>query len=340
MAAREFYVFTGPEAGEKNDAIANIREQAKKRNGDISEYRYYASDIRVADLIAQLQNASLFEPALFITVRSAELIKGKGDVELIVNWVKSTAENSNTLILISEENGIDKKLESACAGDHKKVFWEMFENRKSQWVESFFRKNGFSVTSDAVEQILDMIENNTESLRSECSRFFYCFERGHTVTCGDVDKILSHNREENAFTLFDAMSDNSRSVSQRFESSVEILEKIRASSKSGYLISLIAGLVYCFRQLRLWHTIHSNDARPTDVQLKAAGFSGKKKQEQYGRAAKVWNAGAASSILALLANTDKSIRETPALDENIMAICIYSIVIKNGLFAASYDVEV
>ena len=118
MASKEFYIFTGPEAGEKNDAIANIREQAKKKNGDIAEYRYYASDIRVADLVAQLQNASLFEPALFITVRSAETIKTKSDIELIVNWAKSSTESSNTLILISEENGIDKKLETACAGDH------------------------------------------------------------------------------------------------------------------------------------------------------------------------------------------------------------------------------
>ncbi|MBQ0039257.1 MAG: DNA polymerase III subunit delta, partial [Treponema sp.] len=237
MASKEFYIFTGPEAGEKNDAIANIREQAKKKNGNIAEYRYYASDIRVADLVAQLQNASLFEPALFITVRSAESIKGKGDVELLVNWAKSTSESANTLILISEENGIDKKLENACASDHKKVFWEMFENRKAQWVESFFRKNGFSVTSDAVEQILEMIENNTDALKSECSRFFYCFEKGHTVTCDDVDKILSHNREENAFTLFDAMADTGKSTAQRFETSVEILEKIKAASKSGYLIA-------------------------------------------------------------------------------------------------------
>ncbi|MCQ2240790.1 DNA polymerase III subunit delta [Treponema sp.] len=340
MASKEFYIFTGPEAGEKNDAIANIREQAKKKNGDISEYRYYASDIRVADLVAQLQNASLFEPALFIILRSAETIKTKSDVELLVNWAKSPSESSNTLILVSDENGIDKKLETACAGDHKKVFWEMFEIRKSQWVESFFRKNGFSVTSDAVEQILDMIENNTDALKSECSRFFFCFEKGHTVTCDDVDKILSHNREENAFTLFDAMADTGKSTAQRFETSVEILEKIKAASKSGYLIALIAGLVYCFRQLRSWHNLHAGNAHPTDVQLKTAGFSGKKKQEQYARAAKVWNAGATSSILALLAHTDGSIRETPALDENIMAICIYSIVIKNGLFAASYDVEV
>lgn len=337
MASKEFYVFTGPEAGEKNDAVANIRAQAKKKNGEISEYRYYASDIRIADLVAQLQNGSLFEPALFITVRSAELIKGKGDVELLLNWIKSPAESSNTLILISDENSIEKKLESACAGDHKKVFWEMFENRKAQWVESFFRKNGFSVTSDAVDQILEMIENNTDALKSECSRFFYCFEKGHTVTCDDVDKILSHNREENAFTLFDTMADISKNPSQRFESSVEILEKIKAASKSGYLIALIAGLTYCFRQLRSWHSLHAEGKHPTDVQLKAAGFSGKKKQEQYERASKLWNNGATSSILALLADTDGSLRETPDFDENIMALCIYSIVIKNGLFPAKYE---
>ena len=273
-------------------------------------------------------------------MRSAETIKTKSDIELIVNWAKSSTESSNTLILISEENGIDKKLETACAGDHKKVFWEMFENRKSQWVESFFRKNGFSVTSDAVEQILEMIENNTDALKSECSRFFYCFEKGHTVTSGDVDKILSHNREENAFTLFDAMSDNSKNPSQRFESSVEILEKIKAASKSGYLISLIAGLAYCFRQLRTWHTLHSGAVNPTDVQLKSAGFSGKKKQEQYARASRIWNSGATSSILALLSATDVSIRENPAMDETTMSLCIYSIVVKNGLFPARYEQEI
>ena len=82
----------------------------------------------------------------------------------------------------------------------------MFENRKPQWVENFFRKNGFSISPDAVEQILEMVENNTESLKSECSRFFFCFEKGTTITSDDVEKILSHNREENAFTLFDSDS--------------------------------------------------------------------------------------------------------------------------------------
>lgn len=340
MAAREFYVFTGPEAGEKNEAIENIREQARKRQGSLEEYKYYASEVRIADLVAQLQNGSLFDPAIFITLRSAELIKGKGDVELLVNWAKAASESPNTLILVSDENSIDKKLEGAAASDHKKIFWEMFENRKSQWVESYFRKNGFSVTSDAVEQILEMVENNTDALKSECSRFFFCFEKGHTITSGDVEKILAHNREESAFTLFDAMADSSKSAQQRLESSIEILQKIKSSAKSSssYGISMIAGLVYCFRQLRAWHVLHADGNHPTDVQLKSAGFSGKKKQEQYAKAARIWNSGAASSILALLSNTDISIRESgSSLEDTLLSLAIYSIVIKNGLFPAVYE---
>ena len=210
MAETEVYLFTGPEAGEKNEAIENLRDAASKKNNGIEQYKYYAADVRIEDIVAQLQNASLFSPALFISLRNAEQIKQKSDIESLVSWIKASKNSPNTLVLISEENSIDKKIESAVPSSHKKIFWEMFENRKPQWVENFFRKNGFSISPDAVEQILEMVENNTESLKSECSRFFFCFEKGTTITSDDVEKILSHNREENAFTLFDSMADISK----------------------------------------------------------------------------------------------------------------------------------
>ena len=175
MAETEVYLFTGPEAGEKNEAIENLRDAASKKNNGIEQYKYYAADVRIEDIVAQLQNASLFSPALFISLRNAEQIKQKSDIESLVSWIKASKNSPNTLVLISEENSIDKKIESAVPSSHKKIFWEMFENRKPQWVENFFRKNGFSISPDAVEQILEMVENNTESLKSECSRFFFCF---------------------------------------------------------------------------------------------------------------------------------------------------------------------
>ena len=60
MAETEVYLFTGPEAGEKNEAIENLRDAASKKNNGIEQYKYYAADVRIEDIVAQLQNASLF----------------------------------------------------------------------------------------------------------------------------------------------------------------------------------------------------------------------------------------------------------------------------------------
>ena len=85
MAETEVYLFTGPEAGEKNEAIENLRDAASKKNNGIEQYKYYAADVRIEDIVAQLQNASLFSPALFISLRNAEQIKQKSDIESLVS---------------------------------------------------------------------------------------------------------------------------------------------------------------------------------------------------------------------------------------------------------------
>ena len=213
----------------------------------------------------------------------------------------------------------------------------MFENRKEQWLQNFFKKNALSINGEAVAQILDMLDNDTETLRSECSKFFYCFPKGHAITSADVDKILVHNREENAFTLFEAMADTSRSAKLRLETSMEILQKIRLS-KDASGVMLIAGLTYCFRQLRAWHILHSSFPSPTEAQFRTAGFIGKTNRTRYQNAAKLWNVGTTASIIALLSSTDMSIREGGAsMETTLLTMMIYSIVIKNGLFCATYE---
>ena len=104
----------------------------------------------------------------------------KDDIELLRNWIdglKSQKYDDVFLFLVSDETSVDKKLENLIPKDNKQVFWEMFENRKEEWLTSFFAKNGYKIHEDAVAAILEMIENNTEALRNECSRFFLCFEK-------------------------------------------------------------------------------------------------------------------------------------------------------------------
>ena len=333
----EVYLFTGPENGDKNDAVENLKAASEKRNGAVDFYRYYAGETRLIDVISQLENVSLFSSALFVVLKNAELIKGKDDIALISSYIKGSKDSPNTLILESDENSVEKTLEALFPSSRKKVFWEMFDNQKPQWVIRYFQKNGLQIEMDAVEQILDMVENNTEALKAECSRFFFCFEKGHRVSTGDVDKILAHNREENAFSLFAAMADPTASPKERLETSMGILQKIRLSKDSSGT-ALLAGLTYCFRQLRSWQALHAGQEAPGESQLRAAGFSGKKKREQYAGASRIWGPGAAASILSMIAAADMDIRSGGAmLEDTSLAMLLYGIIIKNGVYPAKYE---
>ncbi len=337
MAEPELYLFTGPEAGEKNDAIAYLKEEARKKNGNIDEFSYYAGDVRIADVISQLQNESLFSSAVFVVLRNAHLVKLKADIELVASWAKSAGQSANTLVLATDEIKVEDKLKACVPSSHQKIFWEMFDNRKPQWVRDYFRKNGFSVADDAVDLILEMIENNTEQLKMECSRFFFCFEKGHVITVEDVESILSHNREETPATLFEAMADASSSPAERLESAMGILQKMQGSKNSSVAVETIGGLAYCFRTLRTWFNMHANGANPSKNDLRAAGISAGR-IPMYQNASRVWSAGEASSILALLSYTDMRCREDGRQMEDVHLFrMIYSIIIKKGIYCASYE---
>ncbi|MBQ7168218.1 MAG: DNA polymerase III subunit delta, partial [Treponema sp.] len=136
---------------------------------------------------------------------------------------------------------------------------------------------------------------------------------------------------------FAAMADPTASPKDRLESSMGILQKIRLSKDSSGT-ALLAGLTYCFRQLRSWQALHAGQESPTESQLRAAGFSGKKKQAQYAGAARIWGAGAAASILSLIASTDMDIRSGGTmLEDTSLVLLLHGIIIKNGVYPAKYE---
>ena len=330
------YLYTGPEAGERKEAVEKIKKTLRKDFGDLEEYNFYASETSVNEFMSVLQNESLFSSATCVVVKNAEVIKKKEDIETIVNWVSSVNTQSSVLILTSDSVSIDTKIEKAVPTQNKKIFWEMFEDRKLSWVFDFFKKNGYSITEDAANAILELVENNTEALRNECLRFFVCFPSSKEITESDVESILVHNREESAFSLFDSISNPSVSEYERLQKGLEILQRIRLS-KDNSSVMLIAGLTSCFRKLSTYHKLQSarmND----DFNLKINGFSSKKMKTQYNRASKVWTVGQVVAILSLLSSADMSIRSSGTLlEDTLLQKLLYEIIIKKGGTSAVYD---
>jgi DNA polymerase III subunit delta len=329
------YLYTGPEFGERNAAVQAVKDAMKKKYGVLDEYLFYATDTTVAGIMTVLQSGSLFSSASCIVLRAAEAVRKKEDADMIVSWTKSAAESTSALILVSDEVSIDSKIEKCVPPSHKKVFWEMFDDRKIPWLNDFFRKNGYTVDDDATEDILDMVENNTEELRSECSRFFILFPKGHNITSQDVEAVLAHNREETAFSLFDTMASGEPAY-HKFELSLSVLQKIRLSKDSSSVM-LVAGLSSCFRRLETWHKLNAS-GQNDDFNLKINGFSSRKAKSQYSRASQIWSPGQTAAILAGLSSADMDIRSGGMLVEDVLLQkLVYEIVIKKGASCAEYE---
>ncbi|MBO7124202.1 MAG: DNA polymerase III subunit delta [Treponema sp.] len=322
------YLFSGPEIGERSEAVAAVKDSLKKKFGSLESYTYYSVETDPQSALVQLYSESLFSAATCVVYNGAETIKKKEDIDKIASWANGAGEAS-VLILVSDEISCDSKLEKIVPKENRKTFWEMFEDRKIPWLKNYFSKNGFSIDDDACEEILDLVENNTQALKSECSRFFVCFERGTKITVQNVDQLIEHNREESAFTLFDAMAQYSKAAGERLETALGILQKIRLSKDSS-AVALLAGLAYCFRRLEAWQNLE-RAGRTDDFTLKTNGFASKKSRSQFSSAARVWTLGQTVAIKALIARVDMQIRSIgTGMEDTLLQTLIYSIVVKKG----------
>lgn len=321
---KQIFLYTGPEFGERNDAVEAVKNAHKKQFGVIDEHSFYLLETPFSQVMTILQSGTLFSDGVFVVCKNAELIKSKDDIQMISDWLEN-ADPSAVLVLVSDEVSVDSKLEKIIPAAGRKKFWEMFDDKKLPWLTSYFSKNGYKIQTSAAQLILDMIENNTQALKNECSRFFICFPKDHEITEQDVESILIHDREESAFTLFNQISDFKESPESRFEKGLAILQKIRLS-KENSSVMIIAGLTSCFRKLTLWHKEGETAIKGTLM------------QKQYRSAAKIWTIGQTSAILANLATTDIEIRSGGTLMEDILLQkLLYEIVIKKGAQISTLD---
>lgn len=134
------YLYTGPENGEKNDAVKKLRDALKKKFGEIEEYNYYASETPVKDFMGILENESLFANAVCVTVKNAEILKKKEDIETITKWIFSSTSETNVLILTSDEISIDTKIEKAIPAANKKYLGNVRKPKSSVGSEFFPKK--------------------------------------------------------------------------------------------------------------------------------------------------------------------------------------------------------
>ncbi|GHV93737.1 DNA polymerase III subunit delta [Spirochaetia bacterium] len=323
------YIFLGLELGKKQDAVDEIR---KKIAGDVAgngaanssgtaggvaangavnsveETVFYAGETSAGPITDAVQNHSLFAESRIIIVKNAELIKKKDEVDLLASCMKNI-EAGTVLILLSDENKLAAGLDNAVPKENRRVFYELFESEKTEWLRSFFRREGYTIDADGIETILEMVENNTEAMRRECSRLMLFLPKDRTVTAEDIEKWLSHSREESAFTLF------SRIAAGDLSKALESLHTLLAAKESGQ--GILAGLAWCFRKLRDYLAL-VEAGTADNIGLRNIGLASPKLRDEYAAAARRYNSSGADACLALTAEYDSLLRSPVSVMEDVL----------------------
>jgi DNA polymerase-3 subunit delta len=313
------FLFLGPEKGEKGDTIAAIRRDLAVGGLPVEETVFYAGETPAAAISDVLHNGSLFADTRLFIIKNIESIKEKEKEEVKLLSSCLLPQPRTVVILVSEETRAAKSLEDPIPPRRRRIFWELFENQKTGWVRDFFRREGCRIDDEGIGAILEMVENNTEALRRECSRLVLFLGKNRTVSAGDLEEWLSHSREESAFTLF------SRIAWGDLSKSLESLHTLLGAKEEP--VRILAGLVSSFRRLRDYQAL-VEAGNTNDGALRQAGFSHPKARADFAEACRRYGPGGADRLLALSAEYDIRIRSGGGpLESLLMELFLYQIVV-------------
>jgi DNA polymerase-3 subunit delta len=300
------WLFLGPEIGEKQAVVDEIRKKLSD-GGGLEETVYYAGETSVPIMVSAMRNGSLFADSRLFFIKCAESIK-KEEAALLASYIASPPDDT-FLILVSEETSVVKGLENAIPHANKRIFWELLNSRKNEWVRDFFRNEGLRINQEGIETILELVENNTAALRQECSRLILFLDKDREITGEEAEKWLSHTREESAFTLFSriAAGDLSRSL----ESSRMLLAARETTT------AIFAALAFCFRKLISYLAL--KEAGVSDEwEYRKIGVSSPGAKRDYAEAGRRFNSASTETCLALCAEYDLILRSAASFPEQIL----------------------
>ncbi len=328
MSSAPIVLFLGPEEGEKRAAIEEIRAALKTEHGDgLEEHSFYAFETPADQVVALLQNGSLFGSGTLVRYRSVEHLKRKDEIEPL--RVYSASPNPQAvLVLESPEVSVSKALDNVAGGRQKRIFWEMFDDQKQGWLQGYFRRRKVSIEPDAVELMLELVQNNTIELRQEADRLIAFV--GENITVDDVDQYIYHAREESIFSLFDAF------MAEDLDHALDIVGKLLAGAEA---IQIVIGLSWQFD--RLYHLQALREAGVVEKNLfqelgRVTGqrVSSKRVQKNLMAATRRYAPAECAAIKELIGEIDALLRTVPSpLHASILEQFTYATIVRRGAWS-------
>lgn len=321
----ENYLFLGLEKGKKQQQIDQIISNLEKKNSQKVElHKIYPFDENINATLDVARNGSLFSSDIVLIVNQIEEFGTKAAKEFS-SFIKEK-NSGTTIIFLSDENSsykIDPSIVKCIPKENLQIFWEMFESNKKGWLKDFFAKENISITGEAIDYILEMLENNTADFRATCEQIVLAHPKGQTLTPDILEEYLYHSKEENVFSLFEKV------VERDFQSAVDVLHKIAFSDSSSWP-QILGGILYQLKSLLSWAHLYQQNysfeeiATQLNVKTKRA-----KSQMQLG--CNNYSVNQINDMIILTTRIDSLVRESKTdVQQLIMDLYLYYLVVKHG----------
>ncbi len=321
------YLLLGPELGEKKEFIKNLKNNMEKEYASPpEEYSFYPYDTETGEIISILGNISLFSSSKLVIINNFTEIK-KQDIPLLKEYLKHPAPDS-CLVLADDGIKADAGIEKLIPPSNKKIFWEMFENRKKNWISNFFRKEKINIDSSAVDFLSDMLENSTDVLSMECSGLARFFDQGDTISAEKIETFFYDRKEENIFTLFDRLAECD------LVRAMETAKNIFLSGESNP-VQILSGLLWQLRNLHELKVMIS-ERTPFNEACLSLRIRSKKMQKTFQTGLSNYSLPEIEALISMTAEFDIFFRNVRQDIQNIIfPLFIYYFIEKKGKEAVS-----
>lgn len=332
------YLLLGPEKGLKEDFIKNLMKEL----GDCEVSRFYGFEDYEEQMFAQLMSEDLFAPHKLIILDEAQEAKTKDKAKAIAKYIENPSDCC-TFVLTSTELYLHQDIMGAVTNPKDCIlkFYELFENKKNEWLKRFFDRNGFAIESSACAAIIEKVENNIQEFESVCSQMVVSFrtiEGKDFITYQDVEDFLTHTRQESDFTLFAYLA------AGKLESALECLQTLLHTNDASMLTAVVASrLANYFRrvysiQCNIESGMSFDDAVKTKYFATDRAITMPKDKEIYKSACRNYSMTDVRRILVTLAEYDIKVKEEGTLlQQTVLEKCLVDIVCHRGKHSKQLD---
>ncbi len=329
-------LFLGPEIGNKNDRIIKeLKKLKNKYSQDVELKKFYGFDLDEENFYIELNNPNLFVAHTLIVLYNIDQLNAK-QANSLISYIENPSESA-TLILESELFSLKSpltKLSKLIDKKNTETFYPLSEIDLINYVIKYFQNNKLNITKEAINLLLELVDNNTLELKIICNQlaFFFSVNKkdNNTIDELDINKYVHHSRNENSFTLLEMI------FSLKLKESIEIAQ-VLLERDTTFIYTLTGGLLWGFR--RLLSVLELIDQGYNSYQaFQSATVMGRKnavyrKDETalYNKAIMNYSTSDCRKIISLLIDSDVEIRSSngdflPLIIDRLL----FDIIVKKG----------